>query len=84
MAMQQGLDAKVVKLRRNDLKSIAENKNKNDAKFKLQGQSVRSHPWFDLDFDWIEVNFITREPDFYKKLFQINDNTQDTNTFKIF
>ena len=42
-----------------------------------------SHHWFDLDFDWIEVNFSTRDPDFYGKYFQIHDDTQDTNTFKL-
>ena len=30
------------------------------------------------------MNFSTREPDFYKKLFQSHDNEQDTNTFKKF
>ena len=30
------------------------------------------------------MNFITREPGFYKKLFQSHDNEQDTNTFKTF
>ena len=38
---------------------------------------------FDIEFDWIEVNFITHEPDLYKKTFQIHDNTQDTNKFKL-
>ena len=38
----------------------------------------------DLDLDWIEVNFSTREPDFYGKLFQSHDYTQDINTFKSF
>ena len=66
------------------MKFIAENKNKNEAKFKFQGQSARSQRWFDLDFDWIEVNFSTREPDLYKKLFQSHDDTQDTNIFKFF
>ena len=55
------------------------NKNKNKAKFKFQGQSARSQRWFDLDFDWTEVNFSTREPDFYKMFFQNHDNTQDIN-----
>ena len=67
-----------------DLKFVATDQNKNEAKFKFQGQSARSPRWFGLDFDWIEVNFSTREPDFYKKLFQSHDNTQDINTFKIF
>ena len=42
------------------------------------------HRLFIIDFDWIEVNFITREPGFYKKLFQSLGDTQDTNIFKIF
>ena len=75
MDTEQVLYAKVVKLCRKDLKFIVENKNKNEAKFKSQGQSERSQHWFDLDFDWIGVNFITREPDFYNKPFQIHDDT---------
>ena len=84
MAMEQILYAQVVKLRRKDLKWVATDKNKNEAKFKFQGQSERSQIWFDLDLDWIEINFITREPDFYKKLFQSHNNTQDNSTFKNF
>ena len=30
------------------------------------------------------MNFSTREPDFYKKLFQSHDNRQDKDTFKTF
>ena len=41
MAMGQGLYAQVVKLRGKDLKCIVENRNKNEAKFKFQGQSER-------------------------------------------
>ena len=63
---------------------IAENRNKNEAKFKIQGQSARSQRWFDLGFDWIEAKFITRKLDFYKKLFYSHDDTQETNTFKFF
>ena len=48
------------------------------------GQSARSQLWFDLELDWIKINFSTREPDFYKKLFQSQDDTQDNNTFKNF
>ena len=66
------------------MKLIAENKNKNEAKFKFQGQSATSQPWFNVVFDWIEVNFSTREPDFYTKLFLSHDDTQDKNTFKLF
>ena len=66
------------------MKFYASDKNKNESKFKFQGQSRRSRLWFDLDLDWIDINFSTREPDFYKKLFQSHDNEQDTNTFKTF
>ena len=84
MAMYKGFYEQVVKLRRKDLKLIAENKNKTEPKFKFQGQSARSQRWFDLDFDCIEVNFSTRETDFYKKPFHIHNNTQDENIFKYF
>ena len=75
MAMEQGLYAKFVKISQKDLKLIAENKNKNEAKFKFQGQSARSQRWFDINYDWMEVNFSTRETDFYKKLLQRHDYT---------
>ena len=58
--------------------------NKNEAKFKFQGQSARSQYWFGIDYDWIEVNFSTGEPNFYRNLFQIHDNTQYTKLFKMF
>ena len=67
-----------------DLKFVATDKNKNEAKFNFQGQLARSQLCFDLEWYWIEINFITREPDFYKKIFQSHDNTQDDITFKIF
>ena len=75
MVIVQGLYAQVIMLRRNNLKLVATYKIKNEAKFKFQGKSARSQRWSDLDFDWIEVNFSTREPDLYKKLFQIHDDT---------
>ena len=65
-------------------KLIAANKNGNGAKFKFKGQSTRSQRWFDLEFEWIEVKFITHEPDIYKNLFQSHDDTKITNTFKSF
>ena len=74
----------MVKLLRKDLKFIAANKNKNESKFKFQGQYARSQRWFYLEFDGIEVNFSTHEHDLYKKPFQIHDNKQDTNTLKKF
>ena len=66
------------------MKFDAADKNRNKSKFKFQGQSGRSRLWFDLDLDWIDINFSTREPYFYRKHFQIHDHEQDTNTFKTF
>ena len=77
MAMEQSLYAQVIMFRQKDLKFDAADKNKNEYKFKFQGQTGRSRLWFDLDLDWIDINFITPEPDFYKKLFQSHDNKQD-------
>ena len=55
---------------RKDLKFVAADKNKNESKFKFKGLSAGLQLWFDLEFDWIEVKFSTREPDFYKKRFK--------------
>ena len=84
MAMEQSLYAQVIMFWRKDLKFDAADNNKNESKFKFQGQSARSQLWFDLDLDWIDMNFSTLEPDFYKKLFQSHDNEQETKTFKFF
>ena len=84
MATEQSLYAQVIKFRRNDLKFDAADKNKNASKFKFQGQSARSRYWLDIDLDWIDINFSTREPDFYKKLFQNHYNEQETDSFRIF
>ena len=67
---EKGLNAQVVVLCKNYLKITEANTNKNEDKLKIQGQSARSQGWFDLDFDWIEENFSTREPELYKKIFQ--------------
>ena len=48
------------------MKFVATDKNKNEAKFKFQGQSARSQIWFDLDLDWIEIMLNSLEPDSYK------------------
>ena len=82
--MEQSLYAQVIMFRRKDLKFDAADENKNEPKFKFQGQSARSQLLFDLDLDWIDIHFSTREPDFYKKLFQSHDNKQDEDTFKAF
>ena len=75
--MKQILYAQLIMFRRKDLKFDAAGKNKNGSKFKFQGQSARSKLWFDLDLDWIDINFSTRESDFYKKLFQNYDKEQE-------
>ena len=82
--MEQSLYAQVIKFRQKDLIFDAADKNKNESKFKFQGQSGRSQLWFDLDLDQIYMDFSTREPDFYKKIFQSHDNKQDKDTFKTF
>ena len=84
MDTKQGLYAQMIMIRIKDLKITEENKNKNDDKFKLQGQPERSQSWFDLDFDWIEEKISTHEPDLYRKIYQNNYETQDINTFKTF
>ena len=48
MATEHGLYTKVIILHRNDLKFVAGDKNKNEDKFKFQGQSTISHHVFDL------------------------------------
>ena len=82
MTIEKSLYAQVINFRRKDLIFDAADKNKNESKFKFQGQSARSQLWFDLNLDWIDINFSTREPDFYKKLFQSHDDKQDKYTFK--
>ena len=82
--MEQSLYAQVIKFRLKDLLCDAADKNKTELKFKFQGQSARSQLCFDLDLDWIDMNFSTRETDFYKKLFQSHDDKQDKDTFKTF
>ena len=42
MAMEQSLYTQVIMFRRKDLKFDAADKNKNESKFKFQGQSARS------------------------------------------
>ena len=80
--MELGLYPQVFMLRRKYFK-ITESKT-NEAKLKFQRQSARPRSWFDIDLDWIQKNFITREPDLYRKIHQRNEKTQDKNTFKMF
>ena len=82
--MEQSLYAQVVNLRGKDLQFVTAYKNETEATFKFQSQYVRSQLWFDLDLDWVDRNFSTREPNFYKKLFQSHGDTQDDISFKTF
>ena len=72
--MEKSLYTQVATLWRKYLQFFASDKNKNEYKFKFQGQSARSQLWFDLDLNWVDINFSTREPDFYKKIFQSHDD----------
>ena len=67
MAMEQSLYEQIVKLRRKDLLFVPSDKNKTESKFKFQCQSARSQLWFDIDLDWIDINFSTCKLDFYKE-----------------
>ena len=65
MATEQGLYAHVVMILQNE----SENKKEREKtkKYNFQGKYAISKRWFDLDHDWLEENFMTREPCFYKK-----------------
>ena len=84
MATEKSLYAQFIKLCRKDLQFFAADKNKTEAKFKFQGQSARSQLCFDLDLDWIDKKFRTREPDFSKKIYQSHDDKQDDIRFNNF
>ena len=56
----------------------------NTKKYQFQGQSVRSTRYFDLDHEWLEKKFCTRELDFYKQLYKMNTKRQDMETYQIF
>ena len=64
MAMEQLFYAQVVMLCQNYLKITEANNNEIEAKFKFQGQSVRSRCLVDLDFGWIKEKFSTCKLDF--------------------
>ena len=64
MAMGQGLYAQVFMIRQKD----SDNKKEKlkTKKYNFQGQSSISIHWFDINHEWLEENFMTREPYFYK------------------
>ena len=70
MATEQGLYAQVVMIRRKESENKKEKEN--NKKYNFQGKSSRSRRWFNLDHEWLEKNFMTREPDFYKNFIKQN------------
>ena len=48
------------------------NRQKTKRKYLFQGNYKILNNWFYIDIEWIEENFSTREPQFYKSLFQSN------------
>ena len=49
---------------------------------KLQGQSIESTGWLNLDHEWLKRKLYIPEPDFYKKLFEKDTEGQDIKTYK--
>ena len=39
-------------------------------KYYFKGRSTRSQHWFDLGPNWIEGNFLTRDPEFFTRFYQ--------------
>ena len=52
--------------------------------YSFQGQSARYKHWLNLHLDWIEDNFITRQPELYKRLCQHNVEGQYVKTLPTF
>ena len=79
--MEQGLYTKVVTI----LQKESENKTKkeNTKKYNFQGKSARSRCWFSLDHEWLEENFMTYEPYFYRKIIKMFRG-DDTKTYQLF
>ena len=40
--------------------------------------------WFDLDHEWLEETFCTCEPNSYTRLYRINIESQEMETYEIF
>ena len=84
MALEQGLYAQVIMILRRELDDIKEKYK--TTKFNLEGQSAKTKHWFDLDHEGLKDNFMTREPDFYKRLYQtkfMGDTTQEYQKFGV-
>ena len=65
ISLEQGLYEKVVMIHRTESDDIKEKYKTKE--FKFQGQSARTKHWFDIDYESLKGNFMTREPYFYLK-----------------
>ena len=84
IACEESVYAQVVRICR---KNMIENKytgKKTKRKYLFQGQSAKSKYCFDIDIEWVEGNFSTREPQFYKRLFQTKIKDQSGIPYTIF
>ena len=82
MATEQGLHAQVVMILQRE--SDDKNEKEKTKKYNFQGKSVISRRWFNLDHEWLKENFMTLEPDFYRKMYQTEFRGDDTKTFQMF
>ena len=60
------------------------NEKENTKKYNSQGQSAIPKRWFDLDHEWLEENFSTRGPEFYKIIYQMDVKCQEMKTYQFF
>ena len=84
IALEEILYAHVVRICRKSMVQKKDTGKQPKRKYLFQEQSARSKHWFDLDIEWFEEKFSTREPQFYKRLFQSNIEGQSGITYTIF
>ena len=80
MVLGNWLYAKVVMMCRRELNDMKE-KYKTKI-YNFQGKSARTKHWFYIDHEWLKDNFITREPDFYKNIYQTNFRGDKTKNYQ--
>ena len=82
MALGNGLYSQLVMILWRD--SYDKKGNDKSNIYNFQGQSARKRYLFDLDYEWLEENFITRETGFYKNIYQNKFRAGNTKTYQIF
>ena len=82
MDTEQGLYSQVVMIHKKDLDG--KNEKEKTEKYNFQYKSARSKCWIDLDHEWLEEIFKTGEPEFYKKLYQINIKGEEMKIYQFF